>query len=371
MAARCHSSLGFFRRWRVVIFFLIGVVLIDCVIVHYRDSWEQCSPDEYAERVRKCGQNRRDVVFVGGSTVAEGIDPSLVAGFRWHDEAMQSGFAVGLAGGTSSDVYFATIHACPSPPKLLVYGITASDINDSRHEPHGPHSLMKWADVCDWRATRPDAAEWVTRHYLRGRLDRVWSAFHYRHGIRMWAAAELERACPGACPTTAAEAGRQTRMADGLRKGDGYVPTEWFANRDYATMKSGGWVAPPFEYLARYQTGSHVRYLHRLVDWANERGVELVLVDMPRTADLEMRHPAEFAEYRARLQEVASARGVRLVLAARERTGLDDRHFADLIHLNREGAAKFSDWLHDELEDVGRAEETPRVAMKSGMEDRR
>ena len=30
---------------------------------------------------------------------------------------------------------------------MLVYGITASDLNDSRHEPHGPYSLMDWDDL--------------------------------------------------------------------------------------------------------------------------------------------------------------------------------------------------------------------------------
>ena len=114
-------------------------------------------------------------------------------------------------------------------------------------------------------------------------------------------------------------------------------------------MQASGWVAPPFEYLARYRTGSHLKYLHRLIDWAETQGTAVVLVDMPTTAELEKRHPAEFAEFRGRLAEVEATRRVTVIRASRLAVGLDDSHFADLIHMNRFGSETFSNWLRREL----------------------
>ena len=107
-------------------------------------------------------------------------------------------------------------------------------------------------------------------------------------------------------------------------------------------MKECGWEQPPFEYLARYRTGSHLKYLHRLLDWAEANGVAVVLIDMPTTADLESRHPAEFAEFRKVLAEVEAARGVCVLRATRESVGLGDRHFrrSDSPERGRGGGAE-------------------------------
>jgi hypothetical protein len=351
------------RPLRTVAGFLLALVLFDLLILVNRDTWERHSPDEYAERVAGCARQPRDLVFVGGSPVAEGINPDVIAGIKRHGIPLGDVYAVGLSGGTTSDIYFGTRHACPTPPKVLVYGMTASDINDSRHEPHGPHSLMTWDDVCDWRQTRPDAAEWVTRHYLKEKAGDVWAAYRFRHGIRMWAAERADSIAPGYCPDTLDEAHRQRELSDRLRGGNGYAPTRWFAHRQYDQMKAGGWEQPPFEYLARYKTGSHLRYLHRLIDWAGQGGTELILIDMPVTADLEHRHPAEFAEFRERLAEVERDHKVLVLRATRPATGLNDSHFADLIHLNLGGCERLSHWVRAELERHWRC---PRTDLSGG-----
>jgi hypothetical protein len=353
------------HRLRTVAAFALGLVAFDLLVRANRSTWERHSLDDYAEKVAGCAERPRDLVFVGGSPVSEGINPALVGPFRWRGCELADVYCVGLSGGTTSDVYFGTVHACPTPPMVLVYGITASDINDSRHEPHGPHSLLTWADVQDWRRTRPDAAEWVTRHYLRGKAEGVWATYRYRHGIRMWAATVTDRVVSGCCPETTAEAGRQIEIGEHIGSNHGYAPTRWFAHRQYDQMKAGGWVQPPFEYLARYHTGSHLQYLHRLIDWCADAGTELVLIDMPTTADLEARHPAEFAEFRSRLAEIERERGVPVLRASREATGLDDRHFADLIHLNLAGCERLSGWVKQELERLGR-EDAPIRSVSAG-----
>jgi hypothetical protein len=351
------------RHGRTLGLFLLSLVALDAIILLNRESWNRYSPDDYTARVEGCAQHPRDLVFLGGSTVAESIDPTLIETIPWRDSDLNTLYAVGLSGGTTSDFYFALQRACPTPPRVLVYGMTASDINDSRHEPHGPHSLMSWADVQDWRTTRPDAAEWVTRHFIRGKLNKVWSAYRYRHGIQMWAAWQADQLAPGCCPETTAEAARHRASSDALAAGTGYAPTKYFAERAYSEMKAGGWVQPPFEYLARYRTGSHLRYLQRIIDWCAERNTTLILVDMPTTADLLDRHPKEFAEYRLRLAEFAEKSRIPVIRATADRTGLDDRHFADLIHLNREGAERFTPWLKAELAQLGTTRPEPALAV--------
>jgi len=350
------------RKGRVWLWFLAFLVAFDCSICAFDSTWKRYSPDDYRLRIDECAEHRRDIVFAGGSPVAEGVDPELLGTIAWHTADIRDCYNIGLSGATTSDIYFGVRHACPVPPKVLVYGITASDLNDRRHEPHGVQSILTTSDLNDWRSTRPDAAEWATRHYAKGKLANASSLYRHRFGIRMWAAHHCEELRPGSCPESAAEADRQLEIDAALHRGTGYAPTRYFATRSYREMKQAGWVAPPFTYLDNFTTGSHLKYLHRLLDWAEENGVEVVLIDMPVTADLESRHPAEFAEYRRRLTEVSRSRGVTVLKGAE--ADLDDGHFADLIHMNRPGAVQFSHWLRGEIARLGEPHQpswTPRA----------
>lgn len=330
---------------------LLALLGIDGLVVLQRDRWERHSPDDYVERVRGCASRPRDFVMVGGSPVAEGLDPDVVSGVGRHGETLRDGYAVGLSGGTTTDFYFALTHACPTPPRLVVYGVSVSDMNDSRNEPHGPHSLLTWGDLGDVVRTRRDVAEWETRHFVQGRLGRCWSAFRYRDGIRMWVAASADDAFPGCCPESVREARENLAYSAALRAGNGYAPTAGFVERRYDIVKATGATQPPFGFLDKYRTGSHLKYVDRILDWAGERGTSVVLLEMPVTADLETRYAAAVTEFRGRLAEVELRRGVRVLRANREVVGLDDSHFADLIHLNRVGARKLSEWLRDRLRD--------------------
>lgn len=340
---RRSATTAWLQRHRTVVLFLLGLLILDLTVGRFHGLWQRHSPDDYAGRVQSCAERRRDYVLVGGSPVAEGLNPAIVG---------TNGFNLGMPGGTTSDFYHAVIHACPAPPRLLVYGITASDINDGRAEPHGPHSLMTWGDLAGWVRTRPETSEWAVRHFLRGKLERVSSLFHYRHAIRMWAAIEAETQWPGSCPETLKEALEEQNYAAGLVTGDGYSPRGGFEHARFTDHKAIGTKGTRFDhlhYLHKYGTGSHLKYLHKLVDWCCENGVELVLVDMPVTADLERMYAKEFAEFRTRLAEAERDRGLRVLRPTREELGLTDDQFADLIHMNRDGANRLSAWLKPRL----------------------
>lgn len=349
---RLRRVRSFIHRNRTTVLFVALLFVTDWTIGRFAGVWDRHSPDDYATRVNACAREPRDVVFLGGSPVAEGIDPDRIAGVPWGGRPAASVYALGLSGGTTSDFYHAVLRGCPTPPRLIVYGMTASDVNDSRHEPHGPYSLMTWGDLVRWVRLRPESTEWVTRHFVLARIGQASNVFRYRHGIRMWAATEADRQMPGSCPEAIREADELRERADTLLAGSGYAPARGFAIGRYDQVKAAG-LKKEFPYLRKYRTGSHLKYLDRLIGWCNEREVELVLIDMPVTADLEATYSAEFAEYRSRLQEIERGRAVRVVRASREAVGLNDAHFADLIHMNRDGAQVFSEWVRRQLEAIG------------------
>jgi hypothetical protein len=336
-------------RLRRPLLALLALLAIDLAVRATADVWDRHSPDDYAARVDGCRKQPRDLVFVGGSPVSEGIVPAVFSGMRWDGRPLGDVYAVGLPGGTTSEFYHALARGCPTPPRLVVYGITASDLNDARHEPHGPASLMSAGDVLAWAADRPDSRAWALRQYALARLSKAWAVYHRRHGLRMAAA----RLLPGVCPAAAKEADELVAYADALRTGDGYAPAAGFVTRSYEHSKANGIPTPPFNFLDRYRTGSHLRYLHRLIDWCDARWVPLVLVDMPVTADLEAQYPEAFAEYRRVLETVRRDRRLTVIRAHTSAVGLTDAGFADTIHLNGVGAAVLSNWLRPRLEAIG------------------
>jgi hypothetical protein len=341
-------------RNRTVLLFVLFLVVADFGVGLLAPVWERHSPDCYSARVKGCAERPRDVVFVGASPVAEGIDPELIAGVPWRGRPLADAYALGLSGGTTTDFYYAVVHGCPTPPRVLVYGITASDLNDSRNEPHGVHSVLTRADVAELTEVRPDARDWVLRHYARSQLEKASNLYRYRHGVRMWAAIQADRLFPGSCPEAKDEADELSEQSAALARGTGHAPLRGFSRVRYDQMKAAGKPSNPFNYLDRYRTGSHLKYLHKLADWCAERGVELVLVDMPVTADLEAKYPSAWIEYRVRLAEVERDRRLSVIRGSRDAVGLTDEHFADLIHLRPEGCRKFSPWLRGKLEEVGR-----------------
>src|SRR5439155_8185663 len=122
-------------------------------------------------------------------------------------------------------------------------------------------------------------------------------------------------------PAPDARASR-TYPAD-LRRDSGFAPNRSFLARRLDRLKADGWRCDRFQFLEKYRVGEHVRYLHRLLDWADEHRVAVVLADMPVSADLETgQYAAAFACYRSALSEVESARRVRVVHGTRAAVGL-------------------------------------------------
>ncbi len=343
------------RVLRPVLYLLLGLAAVDGAVTLARDVWERHSPDDYAERIAGCRRRGHDLIILGGSPVSEGFDPAAFDGLEWHGHTISDGYSIGLPGGTATDYYFAlkAVTAGHQPPKLVVYGVTATDLNDARNEPHGPFSVWTWADYCDSLATRPDSREWATRRFLEGRVRRGWALFRYRHGIKMAAAHAADGLIPGLGGPAAVEAEKARGYSMALRTGRGYAPADFFVDTRYDESKAAGKKPAPFDFLDKYRTGSHARYVYKIADWCAANGADLVLVDMPVTVDLEAKYPAALAEYRRLLAAILADRPLPLVRATRDKLGLTDADFADIIHLNGAGAAKFSAWVRGELDRMG------------------
>jgi hypothetical protein len=329
---------------------------MDTVIGANHDLWQAVDPTDYRDRVGDCRRRQPDLLVIGGSPAQYAIDPAVFAGMRWHGQALERPFNLALPLATTSEVFHATERAADVPPRLLVYGITATDLNDGRRVSEGPEWLMSLPDVVRWGRCHPRSARWCVHHYLLGKCERAWRLFEYRNGIRLWAAHLAEEYWHGCCPEPAAEAEIGLILRPGLTE-MGFRPPPDARYSRLDQLKAAGSYGPPFPYLDSFRMGEHLTYLHHLIDWATAHDVSLVLVDMPVSADLEERmFPWEFKAYRAALDEVARTRGVPVLWASRQALDLNDTDFADIIHLNSTGAARLSDWLRRALADGGGAD---------------
>jgi hypothetical protein len=209
---------------------------------------------------------------------------------------------------------------------------------------------MTAVDVLDWCWHRPDTADWCLRHYVDEHVQRLWSLYYYRNGIRAWAAEQARRLGSG------------DTLASPLAP---LVHINVDSSERLDHLRAQGKVKQRFPFLDNFRIGSYLTYLHRLLDWGEQQGVSVVLVDLPVSAELEERVcPRPFALYREALVKVEQARGVRVLRATRSAVGLTDAHFADLIHLNGEGKARLSTWVRNELTAL---DGTPHSATSQGL----
>jgi hypothetical protein len=339
------------RPYLVAAYFLAGLAVVDVLIGRHASLWQQYDPDDYAARIANCRRTPHDLLIIGGSPVSEGIDPAVLAGVPWRGRALDNAFNLGLPGGTTTEFWHAVRHGLTAPPRLLVYGITGSDLNDGRQEPHGARVLIDTNDLVRWVRLKPSSAEWAVRHYTNARLAGLWQLYRYRNAVRLWAAETADSFWPGCCPDGTREARDNRQYAADLSRDDGFAPNRSFLTRRLDRLKAEGWRCDRFQFLEKYRVGEHLRYLHRLLDWADEKHVSVVLADMPVSADLETgTYAAAFGQYRQALAELEANRGVRVLRGSRDAVGLGDEHFADLIHMNAAGTARFSRWLREQLE---------------------
>jgi hypothetical protein len=344
-------------RWavcRVVVFFLLALIALDFLVAAHSRLWRDYDPDPYRERLEACRRQPWDLVVVGGSPVMYGMNPSVLSGVAYQGRALDRVYNLGLPLATASEIDLAVEHDLPgAPPRLLVYGVSATDYNEDRVEPHGPRQLMTTGDVARWSWNRPEATLWAVRQFAQQRVESLWKLSFYRYGIRLWAADEAERFYPGVCPEAAATARTALTSSAAVRSNNGFQTVPASPENRLDCLKAASKIEPTFSFMEHYRIDGYLRNLHRLMDQAARRRIPLLLVDMPVSADLDQRmYPREYAAYHAALTAAAQAHGVRILYATREAVGLTDADFADVVHLNAAGADRLSAWLRRQLEQM-------------------
>lgn len=345
------------RRFRAIAWFIAALVALDAVVAANARRWESYDLNPYRERLARCRERAWDVLVVGGSPAMCGIDPALLVGATWRGRPLESGYNLGLPLATASEVCLAVEHAVTSPPRLMIYAVSATDLNDARLEPQGPRAIMSALDAARWAILRPRDGEWCARHFASECVGNAWQLYRWRNGIRLWAADVVERCCPGWCPDLASTARINAQVIGELRSGTGYRQAPIEAPQVRLDLwKAAGMPCDRLSFLEPYRIGGgHTTYLHRLLESAGRQHVPVLLVDLPVPSDLDERlYPREYGRYRAALARTASQFGVPLLSPSRQAVGLGDAEYSDLIHLNAAGAARLSTWLRAAIDERGR-----------------
>jgi hypothetical protein len=345
-SGRYRRLLESWRRCRLVAFLLFGLAFVDVLVHQHRHVWKSYDPRVYRDRLNSCRQRPWDLVLVGSSPVMCGMNTDVLAGVCWRGQRLERVYNLGLPLATAAEIYWAVEHALIHPPRLLIYGMTLTDFNEDRVEPQGPGYLMDAGDVVRWCRGRPEATGWCLRQFLQEHLPHIWKLYYYREGIRLWAASCLDQWVPGWFPEAAAEAETNRRRSAILRSGRGLAPFAPAPTKNRLDcLKAAGACLSPCTFLENFGISGYLAYFHRLLDWAHDHQVPILLVNMPVCADTERLHATELAAYRAMLAEEERTRGVHVLCPTREAIGLTDADFQDHVHLNGDGNARFSAWL--------------------------
>ena len=246
--------------FRVILYWLALLLAVEGLVRANVKTWRLYEADDYRERIHSCRRQKPDLVFVGGSPVSEGVDPDRLANLSWHGETLNKPFNLGLPGGTTTEFWYAVKHGITETPKLLVYGCTASDLNDTRQEPNGPRVLLDRHDVWEWVRENPKSREWVTRQYVQARLGQTSALFRHRYAIRLWAADIAEDYFPGSFTKSQKEADHNKNLTLGMRSTGGFAPRPGFASNNFANWKQKEKDDLPFNFLQKYTIGAqHTR----------------------------------------------------------------------------------------------------------------
>ncbi len=260
-----------------------------------------------------------DVLFIGNSSVQSGIDPTAFDQARCGERtAGCTSFNGSIEGLPPYGVrLFLEIYLRYSDPHTVVYGLLPQDLN----------SGSPWArDVTD-RVKHSVMAQAEARRSWKGRLLatalEASELFRYRFVLHRL--------------LLLGDAGDDAENAHFDERGFHPIPVG-HADQSQRFERHPGLINFSLE-------GTQAHEVAAIADLCQQRGIRLILADMPVSAAYSdfLQDPADYARYAARVESIASSAGVRLWDAsALEPAGLDQTDFSDTSHLNIVGARKLS-----------------------------
>src|SRR5438034_960662 len=113
---------------RVLIWFLAAFVAVEVAVAANAALWQTYDPNPYASRLSAYDRRGADLLVVGGSPAMCGFDPTILGGTSWHGEPLPRAFNLAVPLGTTTDVCHIVEFALRRRPKLIVYGVMATDL---------------------------------------------------------------------------------------------------------------------------------------------------------------------------------------------------------------------------------------------------
>ncbi|MEZ4714385.1 MAG: hypothetical protein R3A44_44805 [Caldilineaceae bacterium] len=223
----------------------------------------------------------------------------------------------------SGILWFLQIYLQEVQPQTIVYGLTPQDLNANNTFAHNVLDLLADSPA----ALAQTAHGW--RGWLTARLLHGSNLYRYRFVLHQW----LLR---GGQPPAPYKINFDAR---GFAGGTLRLTDESSAERTkhYAVIGNMRYAISPSEVAA----------LQQIIQLCADRGVHLVLMNMPLTDDYYASFPnaaADYAAYLSTLTAIADAAHIPLwdMEALPPNQALTDADFYDFHHLNRQGAAKLS-----------------------------
>src|SRR5829696_2517198 len=84
------------RRYRVAIWFTVGLLALDRVVASRARLWDAYDPHPYRELLARCRQQPWDLLVVGGSPAMCGIDPGVLTDIPAVGGPLRTAFNFGL-----------------------------------------------------------------------------------------------------------------------------------------------------------------------------------------------------------------------------------------------------------------------------------
>lgn len=267
-------------------------------------------------------------------------------------------FSFAIAGQMASDSYLIarTLLAGDKQPKVIVYGIAPRDLIDNTLPSAASTETFRYLSRIDDYSDIALTARTSFNEMFQFGLEKILYSLSHRPNLIAWQHKLAYTLAPfGQNAITANELQTPFKLR---RLAFSQLPDDSGANE----LKVGPYGAEPEpyrdntqEYRQRYKSikqktyTSQLGYLEKLMKLSKERGIQLIVVNMPLTPGNVALMPAGFYDqYKSKVGAMAAANGAEF-LDLNKPNIFEQKHFADTVHLNGLGGVEFFKLLSDEL----------------------
>lgn len=310
------------RAVRIAIVTIVVVLLAEgaarALVSRFPDAPAEWGTNELPYKRSIVPPGGSDILIVGVSDMDAGVNPGVVDSVVQPDRPTFNG-SLGATSLRIVEVATEHIWLPELQPEVVVIGIISRHMNPN--DPEIAEIESRFFEAMEVKALLSELSimEQVDRQFMR--WSRLWE---HRAHLRSWDAL-MGEAVPPWGPVFTADGGQWTRFLDGV-----YEPSE----RQFDFIRSAS--LKDWEIATDWDEP-----LRRLVEVSRAHGAEVLLLDSPTAADWTMLHPNGQADV-DRYRQLVSALADELQTPLIRPPQYPDEYFADVIHLNQQGADELS-----------------------------